>query len=572
MNLDKRHLIGAGLAFLGLVIWQLYLAPRPAPRQPLDAGQPGQSAPVEPSRPEAGGAAPAGAEASAPTPQAPEAQTSPAEPVVTVGATREEVVEVRTDLFQVALTNRGGRVRSWRLATYEDGEGKPIEVAASRADAELLPLALDLDDAALAKAVDNALYQVERSDLGEGKQRVQFRWADGRGLEVTKTLDFTPGDWRVGIDVDVIDRGRPVPVRLIWGPGFEAEEPRERRSSFHYAHQVVRNLGGQVVRTPARKVEGPVQEGPAALTWAGFEDQYFAVLVLPAGGQGAVRYWPVPAPGPTGEVQSRPVISVTVPPEGARLFVGPKSYRLLAGLGDQLDRVVWFSSFSALSFVARYLFFALVWVHDHVAANFGLAIVLATFVLRLVLFPLNQFAMVRMKKTGAQMQRLQPKINAIKAKYAKKKDAESRAKMNKEQMELFAREGINPMAQMSGCLPILIQMPILIAFYNVFTVAFELRGAPFVGWINDLSVKDPLYVTPVLMGLTMFLQQKLSMSKGMDPAQQRVMLAMPLIFTVMFLNMPAGLILYWLVNNILGIAQQWLVNRHTAPAAAQQKA
>jgi YidC/Oxa1 family membrane protein insertase len=169
------------------------------------------------------------------------------------------------------------------------------------------------------------------------------------------------------------------------------------------------------------------------------------------------------------------------------------------------------------------------------------------------------------------MQRLKPRMDSIKNKYAKKKDAESRGKMNKEIMELYAKEGINPLSQMSGCLPILVQFPVLIAFYNVFTVAVELRGAPFAGWIKDLSLPDPVWITPLLMGATMFYQQKLAMQKSaMDPTQARMMMFMPLIFTVTFLSLPSGLVLYWLTNNVLGIAQQWLVNRHIAriePAA-----
>jgi len=164
-----------------------------------------------------------------------------------------------------------------------------------------------------------------------------------------------------------------------------------------------------------------------------------------------------------------------------------------------------------------------------------------------------------------QMQRLKPRMDSIKNKYVKKKDAESRGKMNKEIMELYAKEGINPLSQMSGCLPILIQFPVLIAFYNVFTVAVELRGAPFAAWIRDLSLPDPFWITPLLMGGTMFYQQKLAMQKSaMDPMQARMMMFMPLIFTVTFLTLPSGLVLYWLTNNVLGIAQQWLVNRHMA--------
>jgi YidC/Oxa1 family membrane protein insertase len=181
-----------------------------------------------------------------------------------------------------------------------------------------------------------------------------------------------------------------------------------------------------------------------------------------------------------------------------------------------------------------------------------------------------------MKKTQLQMQRLQPKIKAIRAKFKKQKDAESRAKMNQEMMDLYKREGVNPMGGVSGCLPLVAQFPILMGFYFMLTVAVELRGAPFFGWIRDLSVADPYYVTPLLMGVTMFVQQKMAMSKVKDPMQQqqqKIMMIMPFIFTWICIQMPAGMVLYWFVNNVLGIGQQWLVNRHTTRLeAAEQKA
>jgi len=184
--------------------------------------------------------------------------------------------------------------------------------------------------------------------------------------------------------------------------------------------------------------------------------------------------------------------------------------------------------------------------------------------------------MVKMKKTQAQMQRLQPKIKAIRAKYKKAKDAQAKAKMNQETMDLYRREGVNPMGGVSGCLPMLAQFPILIGFYNMLTVAVELRGAPFFGWIHDLCQKDPYWIIPLLMGVTMFVQQKLAMSRVTDPMQQqqqKFMMVMPFVFTWICLQMPAGMVLYWFVNNVLGIGQQWLVNRHASQyEAAAQKA
>jgi YidC/Oxa1 family membrane protein insertase len=271
----------------------------------------------------------------------------------------------------------------------------------------------------------------------------------------------------------------------------------------------------------------------------------------------------------------KPIVALTVPAEGARLYFGPKKYTLLVELGHQLDRVVWFSSFDWLWPIVEYLFLGLVWLHDHVARDWGAAIVLATVLLRLVLFPVNQYSMVSMKKTQIQMQRLQPKIKAIRNKYKKVKDAANRNKMNQEMMELYRKEGVNPMGGLTGCLPLLAQFPILIGFYNMLTVAVELRGAPFI-WVSDLSAPDPIWVLPILMGGTMFIQQRMAMTKVKDPQQlqqQRIMLFMPIVFGIIGISMPSGLVLYWFVNNLLGIGQQWLVNRNTARLeAAAQKA
>jgi YidC/Oxa1 family membrane protein insertase len=169
-----------------------------------------------------------------------------------------------------------------------------------------------------------------------------------------------------------------------------------------------------------------------------------------------------------------------------------------------------------------------------------------------------------MRKVATDMQRVQPKLKALQAKHKKSNDAEARAKLNKETMELYQREGINPFGGVTGCLPLLIQMPILWAFFDVLSAAVELRGAPFAGWISDLTHPDPIFVTPILMGATMFVQQKMTPMTNVDPAQQKIMLFMPIMFTVMFCNLPAGLVLYYFVNNLLGIGQQWLVNRHVA--------
>ncbi len=559
--MEKRAVLAIALSVLILLGW-LWLFPPPKP-EPQTAAPPASATADEPPPPESPAVSPDAVPAPAAQAEAPLAADAP------------EETRVEHDRMAVVLTNRGGRVRSWTLRDYRDSAGKPLElVPAFGVREDLLPAAVDLDDEALAARINSALFRIERETIGDapgGGERIVLRWADGQGLSVRKELTFRRGDWLVDIRLDVTDRGRRLPARLAWGPGFEALDPKVGSSQIHYTGQVVIDQGGSVTRT-RRVKETTVARETGRLRWAGLDEQFFAALILPAGGRGDVVVRPLaiaPEPPPDAAPDAskpKPVpqmlVAVGIPPEGARLFVGPKKYTLLRDLGQDLDAVVWFSSYSLIYWLAKYLFLALLWIHESVVSNYGLAIILATVVLRLLFFPLNQYSMVQMRKMQTQMQRIQPKINAIKAKYKKMKDAKDRGKMNEEMMALYRKEGVNPMGGMSGCLPMLLQLPILIAFYNVLTVAVELRAAPFFGWIGDLTLKDPLYVTPLLMGATMFIQQKMTTTKGGDPLQQRMMMMMPAVFTVMFLNLPSGLTLYWFVNNVLGIGQQWLVNRH----------
>jgi len=559
--MEKRLLLAVALSFMVMVGW-LLLFPSPA-QKPL------APAPVVET------AAPA-AERTSP-PAAPLPETPAPVPEERVASDKAEEQSVETDLVQVKLTNRGARVVSWRLKAYPAIGGLPVELVPSAAEpgAER-PLSLDLEDAALETKVNEALYVVEREpiltgDAGPG-QRLRFTWAEA-GIKVVKSLVFREGDYRVDVAAEVTVNGVRLPVRLTWGPGLAAQD-EQTNGQFHYVGQAVVNDSGRVVRIARKKAETETSQRAANLLWAGIEEQYFAALILPARGDVEVvlRHAATPAPA-KGDRDL--VVAVSLPAEGAQLFVGPKSFTLLRSLGRQMEDVVWFSNYGLVSWLAKLFFLGLEWIHDRVVPNYGMAIILLTIALRLVLFPVNQYSMVSMRKVQTQMQRIQPKVNAIKSKY-KKKDAETRAKMNQEMMALYQKEGVNPMGSMSGCLPMLAQFPILIAFYDMLVATFELRGAPFFGWIHDLTLKDPYYVTPILMGATMFIQQWLGTTKSSDPAQaqqQKIMLMMPLIFTVMFLNLPSGLVLYWFVNNLLGIGQQWLVNRHIGRLdAAPQKA
>jgi YidC/Oxa1 family membrane protein insertase len=576
--MDKKVFLAAAVSVAILITWQMLFMPDPPPRAPapdpaaveqIDLRAPSDE-PVEQTR--TYDAEPA------------EEETEPADRVQAAALT--EVV-VGNGIFDLTLSNRGGVATSWSLSD-QSTSFEPLELLRRTEPGQARTLGLDFDDASLTQLLDEALFEVERTKLYPegglpGGERIRFTFADGRGLEARKTLTFREESYVVDVDVEVRDRGRNLPARLVLGPGFgELGMDAEKGGGTYYYEAVVWNRSGQVTHRKKSKIENEPGGLSGAIPWAGLEDQYFAALVLPNEPESVVRWRTVkltPKPEASGESRE-PVpyalVSVSVPQKGAKLYVGPKKYRLLESLGGELEKSVWFSSSAALAWISRGIFFGLLWIHDNTIPNWGLAIVACTFLLRLLLFPVNQYSMVSMKKTQIQMQRLQPKIKAIKNKYKSKKDAESRTKMNQDMMALYKAEGVNPMGGLSGCLPLLAQFPILIAFYFMLTVAVELRGAPFFGWIKDLSVADPLWITPLLMGVTMFVQQKMAMSKVKDPMQQqqqKFMMIMPFVFTWICLQMPAGMVLYWFVNNVLGIGQQYLVNRHTTRLeAAAQKA
>ncbi len=309
-----------------------------------------------------------------------------------------------------------------------------------------------------------------------------------------------------------------------------------------------------------------------AIRYAGVEDHYFLVAALPASEKTQVDYADVTAPvpeGPAGAVRSLISFSVRPNPGAAptqavaiRYFLGPKDLDQLRGTDVQLTRAIDFGWFAK---IVVPLLQALKWINGYLG-NYGVSIIVLTILINILIFPLRHRSMVSMKK----MQALQPQIKAIQDRYAKYKLSDpERQKMNPEMMALYKQKGVNPA---SGCIPMLLTFPILLAFYNLLNSAIELRGAMFIpGWINDLASKDPTYVWPILMGLTMFWQQKMTPSTA-DPMQQKIFLLMPVIFTVMFLSMPAGLVVYWLTSNILTIGQQYLTNHLITTSAAGRKA
>jgi YidC/Oxa1 family membrane protein insertase len=361
---------------------------------------------------------------------------------------------------------------------------------------------------------------------------------------------------------------------LVLGPGLGNPTPEEMGSRYGRRGAVYKR-GGEVTALNAQGEE-KVKTLPA-VDWIGVEDTYFLAAAIPRAGLDGVVIQPLMTEGAAANARFLPLpgkdditsdqkklpreFRLILEPEGDSLsllsYWGDKNYDRLASLPYDLEGAVKLGKFA---FLARPLLIALHWIHDNVVANYGWAIILLTVVIKIVLLPLTHTNMKSMKR----MQELNPKVQGIRDKYrAKLKDKQGRPnlevqrKMNDEVMAVYKEAGVNPVG---GCIPMLLQMPILFAFFNLLTAAVELRNAPWMLWILDLSSRDPYFVLPIVMGATQWLQVRMAPQSG-DPMQRRMFELMPIIMTVMFISVPSGLVLYWLTNNVLTILQQAVYKR-----------
>ncbi len=473
---------------------------------------------------------------------------APAAPVLPV---EEELITVETPLYKAVLTTYGGGVRSWELKRYRKTRKKDsplIDVAkplngltplASRLEAEGLPEMAVFTPSAKSLSLDK----------GERK-RLTLTWTAPNGMKTVKTYLFSGDNYTVKSEVKVIN-GSNGPVEgfiktdVTWAYARAAKKKKSGAYAYHEGPVIM--VKGKVKRQP---LEAGREEGSEDISWIGLEDKYFISAILPERDTGNLLWESTVT---TLDKKNAARVSVGIPFDlgpgdeallGYRAYLGPKEYKLLKAEGWRFEEAIEFGFFS---FIAKPLLVVLNFFQRFVV-NYGIAIILLTIVIKIAFYPLTKHSLTSMKE----MQKIQPQLLAIKEKYKKNKE-----KMNKEMMELYRRHKINPLG---GCLPMILQIPVFIGLYEVLAVAIELRHAPFALWIQDLSAKDPYYVTPLLMGASMFIQQKMTPT-AMDPTQAKMMLFMPVLMTFLFLNFPSGLVLYWLVNNILSIMQQYQIHR-----------
>jgi YidC/Oxa1 family membrane protein insertase len=494
------------------------------------------------------------------------AGTASATPAVTVpgGTTKQAASETETvienDLYRITFTNRGAQVKSWILKKFdnETQNGRLDLVNPTAAPKYGYPLSLWTYDEALRSRLSSALYVPSREGTQASPTSVTFEYA-ADDLAVRKTFSFDH-TYVVTVQTSVTVNGSSVAALPAWPAGFGDQVTPASYAAGLIDYQFNKNIE----RVPLKKVGGGATiSGP--FHWAGPTDQYFAAVFVPDDPTAAAMvtlHNQIDNPQDT----KRPfeIIGAAVGnlhgPTVERVFVGPKELEVLekipvpgvSGADNDLNGLV---DFGWWGIIAKPLFLWLKWTYRHLIPNWGWAIVLQTLVISLLLLPLR----VTQMKSMLKMQRVAPQIKSIQEKYKKYKLNDPRkAPMNEEISALYKKEGVNPAG---GCLPMVIQLPFLFAYYRMLGTALDLRHAHWL-WIHDLSARDPWFLLPGLMLVTSIITQRMTPQAGMDPAQQRMMtVMMPLMMGFIFFNLAAGLNLYYAVVNLIGIAQQSVMNR-----------
>ncbi len=552
--------------FALIILFQVFIFKKPHP-------QPNKSNPNAPAETsQTANQTPPPSQPAATTTEAPAQAAAAAVPNAPAKAAGGEVqTVVENDVFRITFTNKGALVKSWVLKKYKDDSGNPLDLINKQAAAKYgYPLSLFTYDQGLGEQINkNALYVPSATGTITAPGELTFEYSDG-GVSVRKSIVFGTG-YVVSIETQVVQNGKVVPALPAWPAGLGDET-----TAAAFASERIEYLGigeRNPERLAAKKISGGnTIRGP--FYWAGTQDQFFAAIFLPENPDTATMVTlrnslvlpKDPKKPDPNEVVHYDVLGAAVGDSSGvvkeRLFVGPKALNILESVrsntapgqmnGPDLRNVVDFGFFSL---IARPLFLWLKWTHEHIASNWGVCILILTVCINLALLPLR----ITSTKSALKMQKLQPQMKAIQERYKKLPMRDpKRQEMNAEIGDLYKREGVNPAG---GCLPLVIQMPFLFAFYTMLQNAIELRQAPFL-WLHDLAAPDKLFIMPVLIVISTYLMQKMTPSAGMDPKQQQMMtLMMPLMIGWFSFNLPSGLSVYWIVGNIILMTQQYVINK-----------
>lgn len=468
-------------------------------------------------------------------------------PVIQPSASFQEVT-VETDLFSAVFTNQGGTLKSLILKKFHESSTPGSELVSLVSAAGPDGFALGTESSGFGLPA-TALYTSSAKSVtvsGSETKQLAFTWTSPLGVSVKKIYTFSGDGYAIALDTQLTNfASNSVSGSLNLLLPRPTELPKGL-TRFEYDNAVT--LEDDAFTTEKVKDIGKdPQRYTTNVGWTGYADKYFLSAILSEKGsiasvavqQGKGTLIDTIVASPVLDLKPGQVQSIQY-----RLFFGPKGLDILKAQGQNLEKALDLGWFSA---IAKPLLHVLKFFYKY-THNYGIAIIIITIIIKILFFPLTHKSYKSMKD----MQKLQPKMAELREKYKNDRDA-----LNRSIMELYRTHKVNPLG---GCLPMVIQIPVFFALYKALMFSIELRHAPFMFWITDLSAKDPYYVTPIIMGVTMFIQQKMTPST-MDPMQAKMMLALPIVFTFMFLNFPSGLVIYWLVNNLLTIAQQAYINR-----------
>jgi len=491
--------------------------------------------------------APAAPAPAPPTAVAPPAPVAPAPAAPSVASEPAREIPVETDLYRATLSTRGGVVTSWVLKHYfDDDRTTPVSLLSppeQKPDRTEAPLALSV---AGDPGFTTGIWHADATDVrvsGKATQTLRLTHTDpATGATVVKSLTFHGDHYTVDVVVD--PRGLDKDYSLSLGSNFGIRQWGVVRIGFVGLSNLV---DGDVNREKTAKLEEAPDTRTGDITWTVTQDKYFLAALIPK----------TPPESVTSQAYGKEHVVTRLTAAGGApatytLYAGPKDYERLKSLDVNLQENIdfgWFmfGSWAFVRLLAEPMFVLLTLI-DRGVGNWGISIILLTLLIKTVFIPLTH----KSYKSMRAMQAIQPQVKHLQEKYKGNKE-----KLSRETMALYKEHQINPLG---GCLPMFIQIPFFIAFFNILYTSIELRHAPFLGWITDLSAKDPYYILPVIMGVSMFVQQKIQPST-MDPKQARIMMFLPVVFTFFFMNFPAGLVVYWLFNNLFTITQQFITTR-----------
>jgi len=544
--LEKRLLLAFVLSLAVFIGWGAFLAKfQPPPKKQTNTAKSLEQPETPPRNQSSAPSAPLAS--SADTPPVAVLQTSPTSGVfATPFPGNEKEIQVEAGSIHYVFSNKGGVLKHIYLPRFKNDDGDTIDLIDNPGN--LTPaLSLKSDDKEITSILQNAFYEASISsivlDESNPEGVLTFTLKHESGLEAFREYRFHQNDYAVEMKTRISTSQlaiKNLQYSIVLGPGMGGKISSQT-DYIVFSGATVFNNNERIEHPPEELNSTAYHRGD--LKWVAFQNKYFGSALIPLQGSKA---------GIVFKEKDQVFVgleyeSVQSAATASHLFyAGTKELEILENKGNHLVRMIdygWFGN--KFAFLVKPLLKVLAFFYG-LTQNYGWSIILLTIIIKLLFFPLTHKSFKSMKG----MQKIQPYVKVI-----QERNKDDRQKMNEELLELYKKHKVNPVG---GCLPMLLQIPVFIALYHALFFSIELRGAPFIGWITDLSVQDPYYVTPVMMGVTMFLQQKMTPSVG-DPMQQKIMMFLPIIFTFLFISFPAGLVIYWTVNNILTISQQYYI-------------